>query len=167
MAIKSKNFNKKLARAKRRSDFWFKLRKLGFMRRILIMILKQATANNNFNDVNKLQVFPSDFRKLSNEQIERGLDMFVARGELATWSHIKEQNADGYLVVFPDENHLESRIFNRIPQEIDLNNIQLAPIYDKEQQIAAEPEQTQNEDNPPVQLVESANDYEEDYSKPF
>ena len=168
MTIKSKKFNKKLAKARRWSDFWFKLFKLGFMRRILKKILKQTTIKNNFKDVNKLQVFPSDFRKLSDEQIERGLEMFVARRELASWSHIKEQNADGYLVVFADENRSHERFLNRIPQEINLNDVNLEPLPPKEQDRPAETskeEQQQQAKELPTKPTNNEDD--EDYSKPF
>lgn len=180
MAIKSKSFNKKLARARRWSDFWFKLFKLGFMRRILKKILKQTTIKNNFKDVNKLQIFPSDFRKLSDEQIERGLDMFVKRCELASWSHIKEQNADGYLVVFSSENRSQERILNRIPEEINLNEINLEPLPQKEQekpaelqeQLTQEPEELPAEKMLDAQIPVHAKQPaeptdDEDYSKPF
>lgn len=164
MTIKSKKFNNKLARARRWSDFWFKLFKLRFMRKILKKILKQTTIKNNFKDVNKLQVFPSDFRKLSDEQIERGLNMFVERRELASWSHIKEQNADGYLVVFPDENRSQERFLNRIPQQINLNDVNLEPLPSQEQAEKT----TQAEDNKSKQPVEPTNNEDdEDYSKPF
>ena len=171
MTIKSKKFNKKLARSKRWSDFWFKLFKLPFMRRILKKILKQTTIKNNFKDINKLQVFPSDFRKLSDEQIERGLDMFVTRRELAMWTHIKEQNADGYLVVFADENRSQERILNRIPQEIDLNKLNLEPLPPKEQEKPEElPAEKMLDAQIPVHPAQPTNptiEDDEDYSKPF
>ena len=168
MAIISKSFNKNLNRFRRISDWWFTITKLKFMRKILRKLIKTICLEKNINSLEKLNVFPSDFRKLSNEQIERGFKLFVIRKELLHWEHIKYQNADGYLVVLPNENCSQERILNRIPEEIDINSIKTEPLPQNEPQKqlehitieAVNPEQVKE----PTKQVDSD---EEDNSEPF
>lgn len=172
MAIISKSFSKKLNRFRRISDWWFTITKLRFMRKILQYLVKVICIEKNINTLDKLNVYPSDFRKLSNEQIERGLKLFVKRKELLNWEHIKYQNADGYLVVLPNENGSQERILNRIPEEIDLNNVNLEPLPQNmpEKQLEEHQQDTTIEAVNLEQVKEPTKQVEadkEDYSEPF
>lgn len=90
---------------------------------------------HSITPIEQLRIYPEDFKKLSNETIERGLNLFVKQGGLKSWNKQTVQNADIYLVVFNNENRSQERfsntkntILSRIPQEIDLNKVKLEPI---------------------------------------
>lgn len=136
MAIITNKSNKRYFKNKKKSDWWFALTKLRLMRKC-IKKLYYITLDTqpNKEHLQELQVYPEDFKKLSNEQIERGLNLFVKRQELASWRPNKLNNADGYLLVFPFENRSQERFsktktskLERIPQEINIDDIKLEPI---------------------------------------
>ena len=110
------------------------------MRKRIKKIIKAECVRLNIEAVNiqELYIVPSDFKKLSNQQIEIGLNLFVKRKELERWERISKENADRYLVIFPTQNRSESRILNRIPEEININDIQLDRLPQSEQEKPAE-----------------------------
>lgn len=92
-----------------------------------------------------LFMVPSDFKKYSNKQIEHALNILVKHKKLASWCNKIRNNADGYLLVLPTENRLERRILNCIPDEIDLNQVNVQPISLQPMETSAEtPTQTEN-----------------------
>lgn len=101
---------------------------------------------HSITPIEQLRIYPEDFKKLSNETIERGLNLFVKQGGLKSWSKQTVQNADIYLVVFNNENRSQERfsdtkntILSRIPQEIDLNKVELEPISQPESGVYTKP----------------------------
>ena len=143
MAIISKKFNKKINRSKKFKswlekikNWWFCLTKLKFMRKRIKKIIKSECVRLNIEAVSIQEIFivPSDFKKLSNQQIETGLNLFVKRKELDRWEQKNKENTDRYLLIFPAQNRSESRILNRIPEEINLNDIQLERLPQLEQE---------------------------------
>lgn len=126
----------KLQKSTRIRDWWFSNHTAKKMwkriKKIYKTYYKQTHATS---PIEQLTVYPEDFNKQSNETIERGLNLFVNQGGLKSWSNQTVQNADAYLLVFNLENRSQERfsntkntILSRIPQEIDLNSVNVEPI---------------------------------------
>jgi len=132
--IRTAKSDKKFLKHKKRSDWWFSITKLRFMRKKLRKLYYETLSELNIDSTQQLQVCPEDFIKLSNETIERGLNLFVTNHELEHWEQKKVNEKDVYLLIFPNENRSQSRFsehksqkISRIP-EIDLNSLQTEPI---------------------------------------
>lgn len=106
---------------------------------------------HSITPIEQLRIYPEDFKKLPNETIECGLNLFVKQGGLKSWNKQTVQNADIYLVVFNNENRSQERfsntkntILSRIPQEIDLNSVNVEPITQSPEDVHTSSE-TNNE----------------------
>lgn len=172
MAIISKKTDKKHFKKQKVSNWWFSLRTLPKMRKRIKKIYYAYLDEIGAEETSKLQIYPEDFKKYSNKKIERGLDLFVKRKELASWSKIQVQNADAYILVFPTQNRTQERFSKakskqlcRTPQEIDLNTVQIEPIKTPSDNVYTNtPTNTTNiEQEEPEDISEP----EEDYSEPF
>lgn len=128
---------KKLAR----KEWWFKITKLKHARKVISKEyykehLQQGKA------INQIYIYASDFKKLSKEQIEYALNLFVKYGEIYSFKPVEiDDSKDVYLVVFFPQNRSQERILRRIPEEIDLNDIQLEPLPQNEQEKSAQTEE--------------------------
>lgn len=145
----SKRRERKLRRKRRLRDWWFKITIYRKVRKKLIKYLYEARYYED-NDTDRIFVVPADF-KYSNEEVEKALKLLLKKGELKQITKAKEENADGYLVVFETENRSQRRISRRVPAEIDLNNVEIEPVAQKQatnqQTVSAEPKQTTNTQN--------------------
>lgn len=132
----SDKFMSKLQKSTRLRDWWFSNHTAKKMwkriKKIYKTYYKQTHATS---PIEQLTVYPEDFKKLSNETIERGLNLFVKQGGLKTWNNKTVQNADAYLLIFNLENRTLERfskpnraVLDRTPQEINLNEFKLEPI---------------------------------------
>ena len=142
---------------------------------------------HSITPIEQLRIYPEDFKKLSNETIERGLNLFVKQGGLKSWNKQTVQNTDIYLVVFNLENRSQERIskpnravLDRTPQEINLTELNLEPITQPEENVyttSAENVYTKSEAPNNNTKVDSTLNLEqepyeddtenEDYSSPF
>lgn len=179
--IRTAKSDKKFLKHKKRSDWWFSITKLRFMRKRLRKLYYETLSELNIDSTQQLQVCPEDFVKLSNETIERGLNLFVTRHELEHWEQKKVDEKDVYLLIFPNENRSQSRFsklspikISRIPPEIDLNALKLEPIKQSTDNVYTKPgEQTNTKEvdstltNPEQEPYEDDAEDEEDYSTPF
>ncbi|MBQ8886811.1 MAG: hypothetical protein IJW25_01205 [Clostridia bacterium] len=78
--------------------------------------------------IEKLPIYAHIF-KYDQKQIEYGLDMFVARGELKSYEKLKiGDSKDAYILIFSPENRSQCEILAAVPEEIDLNNVKLEPV---------------------------------------
>lgn len=116
---------------------------------------------HSITPIEQLRIYPEDFKKLSNETIERGLNLFVKQGGLKAWNKQTVQNADIYLVIFNLENRSQERfsdtkntILSRIPQEIDLNKVELEPISQPESCVYTKPGKNEVEADKPTKTTE-------------
>lgn len=142
--IKSKHKRRWVMFKQRVKDFFFKL----FAVRKITKIISKTYYNLVYKtgkDFDSIFMVPDEFKKYSNEQIERALDILVKYNKLASWNKKTQQNEDGYLVVLPTENRSQRRILNNIPEEIDLNNVKTEPVEQKQQeniQLEGQPNKT-------------------------
>lgn len=189
MAIISNRFYNKLLKKRKRRD-WFFMFTVRKMKRIIKKIYSiYFKENSSITPIGQLNVYPEDFKKMSNEKIERGLDIMLGRGDLMGWKKKNIENANAYLLVLNIENLSQGRFqvakrakLNRIPQEIDLNKVELEPIKQSADNVYTKPGKQTSEtiaDKPTNQNTKDADltpeqepyeddaEDEEDYSTPF
>ena len=172
-------FLKKLKKGQKISGWWFKIWTAKpiwkRIKKIYKITYKTNLATTPFE---KLVVYPEDFKKFSNENIERAFNLFVKDGGLKSWNKQIQQNADVYLLILNIENLLQDRFsttqkpkINRIIQEIDLDSVNVEPITQSpdtnikvDSTALTNPEQEPYEDDAEEFEEDYAND---DYSTPF
>lgn len=194
----SDKFIKKLNKGVKFREWWFACHTAKRMWKRIQKIYKTYYKQTHaISPIEQLRIYPEDFKKLSDETIERGLNLFIKQGGLKSWSKQIVKNADVYLLVFNLENLLQERfskpkqaILSRVPQEINLNNVELEPIKQSADNVYTKPgEQTIETNDKPTNTKEvdltltnpeqepdadNAEDFEtqyaedeEDYSTPF
>lgn len=115
-------------------------------------------------ELDSIFMVPAEFKKYSNEQIEHALDILVKYKKLSSWCKKIQHNEDGYLLVLTTENCSQSRFYNNIPEEIDLNQVKV------ETSTPQSLEQINNQPIEPTTIEEPTEDdyYDfEDDGKPF
>ena len=194
----SDKFIKKLNKGVKFREWWFACHTAKRMWKRIQKIYKTYYKQTHATSpIEQLTVYPEDFKKLSNETIERGLNLFIKQGGLKSWNNQTVQNADAYLLIFNLENRSQERIskpnravLDRTPQEINLNELNLEPITQPADNVYTKPgEQTIETNDKPTNTKEvdltltnpeqepdadDAEDFEtqyaedeEDYSTPF
>lgn len=108
--------------------WWFRVVKLNFMRKRIRKILYKEQTRLDC-ELSKIGIYASDFKKLSKEQIDYGLNLFIKRGELKSFEFISknDNSKDEYILVLPVENRSQERFSERTIKEINLNDLHLEP----------------------------------------
>ncbi|MBE7082659.1 MAG: hypothetical protein E7378_03190 [Clostridiales bacterium] len=131
---------KKACRIAKKKERLF-MRNVGYMRKIINGLVFQLSGANkelqtdNFKLIDQLNVVPSDFKKLSDEEVKYGLQLMVKYNFLKSYRPTKLDEEDGYLLIFNHENRSQERFsnnkkpnINRIPETIDLNSVEVEPV---------------------------------------
>lgn len=129
--IISIKYEKKLAKKRKHKQWWFKHTVYKKVKKTIAKYLynyRYHTATNT----NQIFMLPEDFKKYSNQQIEFALDMLLHDGELERWEPKTIKNQDGYLLIIAAQNRSQARFSSQYLQEIDLNDVQLEPITNKD-----------------------------------
>lgn len=126
MSILNSRIEKKFKRRRAIKRWWFKLTKLRFMRKRIRKVLYKEQVKEDLA-IYKIGIYASDFKKLSRDQIDYGLKMFVEREELISFEFRpgNDVSKDEYILVLPVENLSHERFSERILKEINLNDLQL------------------------------------------
>ena len=129
--IRNNRMEKKVRRSQKFRNWLFRVFKLRKMRKKISKLYYKEQIFHP-EPITKLLIYAHVF-KYDKHQIERGLKMFVDRGELKEYFPVKKGDSkDAYILVFSLENRSQSRISAEIPDEIDLNSIKVEPILEKQ-----------------------------------
>ena len=119
-------------------------------------------------ELSKIGLYASDFKRLSKEQIDYGLNLFVERGELLSYEFISKNNnsKDEYILVLPTENRSQARFSERKIQEINLNDLNLEQVKENTpaESNSEEEKQTAEQSSEPQEETTTAPQTED---KPF
>lgn len=148
--------DKKLEKQRKHGQWWFEF---WIGRKIWKIISDFLYMYRKHTNTNTYQIFmvPDDFKKYSNEEIERALDIFKHNGILY-WEHKTIKNEDGYLLIISSQNRSHARFSNRFLEEINLNDVKVEPITQNEQtkQQITHPEQSiQDEELPAEKMIDA------------
>ena len=129
MSILNSRIEKKFKRRRAIKRWWFKLTKLRFMRKRIRKVLYKEQVKEDLA-IYKIGIYASDFKKLSRDQIDYGLKMFVEREELISFEFRpgNDVSKDEYILVLPVENLSHERFLERILKEINLNDVKLEQL---------------------------------------
>lgn len=125
--ILCKRIERKYRRRQALKKFWFSLFKLRRMRkRIEKLYYKEQLQHDT--TIYKLTVYAHAF-KYSKPQIEYGLNLLVEKNVIESFEPIKKGDSkDGYTLVFSSQNRSQDRILAEVPEEIDLNQVNVEPV---------------------------------------
>ena len=147
--------------------WWFRVVKLNFMRKRIRKILYKEQTRLDC-ELSKIGLYASDFKRLSKEQIDYGLNLFVERGELLSYEFISKNNnsKDEYILVLPTENRSQARFSERKIQEINLNDLNLEQVKENTpaESNSEEEKQTAEQSSEPQEETTTAPQTED---KPF
>ena len=135
-------------------------------KRIRKILYKEQTSLDC--ELSKIGLYASDFKRLSKEQIDYGLNLFVERGELLSYEFISKNNnsKDEYILVLPTENRSQARFSERKIQEINLNDLNLEQVKENTpaESNSEEEKQTAEQSSEPQEETTTAPQTED---KPF
>lgn len=110
--LRDEKYKKRYIKGLKRKEFWFNS-KYRHMKNTIKRILAESEVETG-RSLEKILIAPEDFKKLSLEQIEYGLNLLVKRGEISEWIEEKNHESVEYLLTIPIENRSERRILDRL-----------------------------------------------------